>query len=90
MKDCLLPLHVCVFLYEKKCFLSLQPLSLRCSTLNKTLEDLAAEGDDADFETEHESRRRRLAAADPVHNLDLRGFFEMRMREMAARLGQHG
>ncbi len=60
------------------------------STLNKTSEDLAAEGDDADFETEHDARRRRLAAADPVHNVDLRQFFQGRMAQMAERIGQQG
>jgi hypothetical protein len=47
--------------------------------LLKTSDDLAAEGDDADFETEHDQRKRISAAADPVHTVDLRVYFQVRL-----------
>ncbi len=52
--------------------------------------DLSAEGDDAEFETEHDARRRRMAAADPVHTVDLRAFFQRQIQDVAARLGERG
>jgi len=57
--------------------------------LCKTEADLAAEGDDPDYETEHEARRRTLAAsADPVHSVDLRIYFQQQMATLSDSLGR--
>ncbi len=59
-----------------------------CSTLNKTPEDLAAEGDDIHFETEHDQRKRHLSSADPVHTVNLKRFFQAQLIAMAQELGK--
>ena len=57
------------------------------STLVKTESDLAADGDDVDYETEHDSRKRACAASDPIHTTDLRAFLQQQISSLAAQVG---
>ena len=59
-------------------------------TLVKTPTDLAAElgVDDQDFETEHDVRRRESLATDPIHTVDLRGYFQSQITALAGQIGQ--
>jgi len=61
------------------------------SSLCKSEADLAADGDDPEYETEHDARRRAISAArDPVHSVDLRAFFQRQMSALAETLGREG
>lgn len=57
------------------------------SKLLKTPADLEAEGDDVDYETEHDARRRKLNAEDVVHAVDLRQAFQSQMSALAQTVG---
>nr|CAD7264883.1 unnamed protein product [Timema shepardi] len=43
--------------------------------------------DDLDYETEHDQRRRMLAATDPVHTIVLRDYLQTQLTELHQQLG---
>ncbi|CAG2054934.1 unnamed protein product [Timema podura] len=43
--------------------------------------------DDLDYETEHDQRRRMLAATDPVHTIVLRDYLQTQLTELQQQLG---
>lgn len=47
------------------------------SNVMKTSEELAAEGDDYQFETEHDSRKREALLQDPTNTINLRDYFQV-------------
>eukprot|EP00095_Tigriopus_kingsejongensis_P011540 snap_masked-scaffold33_size549341-processed-gene-2.6 protein:Tk11540 transcript:snap_masked-scaffold33_size549341-processed-gene-2.6-mRNA-1 annotation:"Importin-11" len=57
-------------------------------TLIKTPEDLAAEGDDLDYETEHDQRKREAAAQDPIHTINLREYLQGQIHQLKNQLGE--
>ncbi|XP_049837055.1 importin-11 isoform X1 [Schistocerca gregaria] len=43
--------------------------------------------DDVDYESEHDHRRKQLAAHDPVHTVSLRDYFQMQLTELTRQIG---
>lgn len=54
----------------------------------KTAADLAADGDDVDFETEHDARRREMNAQDPVHTVNLIEYFQTQLSALSRQVGE--
>ncbi|XP_040583365.1 importin-11 [Lepeophtheirus salmonis] len=46
------------------------------------------DGDNAEYETEHEARKRRLASCDSVHSVDLREYFQTQLAGLYQQIGQ--
>lgn len=56
--------------------------------LIKSPADLAAEGDDLDYETEHDQRKRDVAAQDPVHTIILRDYLQTQIQSFKNQIGE--
>ncbi len=44
--------------------------------------------EDAEYETEHEHRKREMATKDIVHTIDLRDYFQTQVKSLYAQLGE--
>ncbi|QQP56718.1 Zgc:91897 [Caligus rogercresseyi] len=44
--------------------------------------------ENADYETEHEARKRRLASSDSIHSVDLREYFQSQLAGLYQQIGQ--